>query len=65
VGPPDAERFSEKVGGFFGRWSIKVSAEYYEAKDKGEAAKGHTRAQARTNQPSAVGPERFREIDTR
>jgi hypothetical protein len=60
VDPPHAEKFSKKVGGFFERWSIKVSAEYYQAKDKGEVAKGHTRAQARTNQPSAVGPERFR-----
>jgi hypothetical protein len=65
VDPPDAERFSKKVGGFFGRWSIKVSAEYYEAKERGEATKGHTRAQARTDQPSAVGSEGFREIDKR
>lgn len=28
-----AERLSEKVSGFFGRWSIKFSAEYYEAKE--------------------------------
>lgn len=33
-----AERVSEKVSGFFERWSIKFSAEYYEAKEKGEAA---------------------------
>ncbi len=36
-----AERFSEKVGGFFERWSIKFSAEYYEAKEKDEAAGRH------------------------
>jgi hypothetical protein len=29
-----AEKFSEKVRGFFGRWSIKFSAEYYEAKEE-------------------------------
>jgi hypothetical protein len=33
-----AERVSEKVSGFFARWSIKFSAEYYEAREKGEAA---------------------------
>ncbi len=44
-----AERFSKKVSGFFARWSIKFSAEYYEAKEKDEAAKGHTRAQAGTD----------------
>jgi hypothetical protein len=35
------ERFSEKAGAFFGRWSIKFSAEYYEAKEREEAAKRH------------------------
>jgi hypothetical protein len=35
---PDAENFSEKARGFFERWSIKFSAEYYEARDKEEAA---------------------------
>jgi hypothetical protein len=33
------ERLSEKVRGVFARWSIKFSAEYYEAKEKAEAAK--------------------------
>jgi hypothetical protein len=33
------ERFSEKARGVFARWSIKFSAEYYEAKEKGEATK--------------------------
>ena len=28
------ERFSKKVSGFFGRWSIKFSADYYEARKK-------------------------------
>jgi hypothetical protein len=41
-----AERLSKKVSGFFGRWSIKFSAEYYEAKEKDGTAKAHTRAQA-------------------
>jgi hypothetical protein len=35
---PDAESFSEKARGFFERWSIKFSAEYYEARDKEETA---------------------------
>ena len=33
-----AERFSEQASGLFERWSIKFSAEYYEAKEKTEAA---------------------------
>jgi hypothetical protein len=45
-----AERFSKKVSGLFGRWSIKFSAEYYEAKEKDQAAKGRARAQAGTDQ---------------
>jgi hypothetical protein len=40
------ERFSEKLRGFFARWSIKFSAEYYEAKEQEEAAERHVRAQA-------------------
>jgi hypothetical protein len=54
----NAERLSEKVSGFFGRWSIKFSAEYYEAKDKSEAAKGDTRARDGAAPPSAVGRPR-------
>jgi hypothetical protein len=54
----DAEKLSKKVSGFFGRWSIKFLAEYYEAKEKDEAAKAHTRAQAGAVPPSAVGPPR-------
>jgi hypothetical protein len=53
AGPPHAERFSERVRGFFGRWSIKVSADYYEAKEKAEAARARTGAQAETH-PSSV-----------
>jgi hypothetical protein len=34
----DAQSFSEKARGFFERWSIKFSAEYYEARDKEETA---------------------------
>jgi hypothetical protein len=34
-----AEKLSKKIRGFFDRWSIKFSAEYYEAK---EASKGKT-----------------------
>jgi hypothetical protein len=34
-----AERLSEKVSNFFGRWSEKFTAEYYEAKEREEAAK--------------------------
>jgi hypothetical protein len=33
------EKFSEKVRGFFGRWSIKFSAEYYETKERDKAKK--------------------------
>jgi hypothetical protein len=41
-----SERFSDRVRGFFARWSIKFSAEYYEAKEREEAAARHMRAQA-------------------
>ena len=40
--PQNAEKVSRRVSGFFGRWSIKFSAEYYEAKDRGEAAQDNT-----------------------
>ncbi len=36
---PHPEKFSQAVRDFFARWSINFSAEYYEAKDRGEAAK--------------------------
>ena len=37
VEEPHAEAFSKKMSGFFARWSIKFSAQYYEARrqDKG------------------------------
>ena len=35
----NSEKLSEKLGGFFERWSIKFSAEYYEAKEREKAAK--------------------------
>lgn len=40
VGQQPTERVSQRVSGFFQRWSIKFSAEYYEAKERGEAP-GH------------------------
>ena len=33
------EPLSDKVGDFFARWSVKFTAEYYEAKEKAQAAK--------------------------
>lgn len=33
-------KFSERVRGFYDRWSVKFTAEYYEAKERQEAAKG-------------------------
>jgi len=36
VGTAPAEKFSKQAGGFFARWSIKFSADYYEAKDREE-----------------------------
>ena len=38
VDQPHVEKASERVSGFFGRWSIKFSAEYYEAKERNAAA---------------------------
>ncbi len=35
----DVENISERMRGFFERWSIKFSAEYYEAKEREKAAK--------------------------
>jgi hypothetical protein len=37
-GAPE-QKLSEKVGNFYERWSIKFTAEYYEAKEREEAAK--------------------------
>ena len=33
-------KFSEKTRGFFQRWSVKFTAEYYDAKERQDAAKG-------------------------
>jgi hypothetical protein len=49
---PHAERASERVRGFFARWSIKFTAEYYEAKEKAAAALGHSGDSA----PNSSGP---------
>ena len=35
----NSEKLSEKISGFFERWSIKFSAEYYEAKEREKAAR--------------------------
>jgi hypothetical protein len=35
-----AEKFSERVRGFFERWSVKFTAEYYEAKEQRDPASG-------------------------
>ena len=43
VGRKPEKKFSERVGSFFGRWSIKFSAEYYEARESDEVARRHTR----------------------
>jgi hypothetical protein len=51
AGERQPEKLSEKVGGFFARWSIHFSAEYYEAKEREEAAK---RPPAATQQVSAT-----------
>jgi hypothetical protein len=45
------EKFSERVRGFFERWSIKFSAEYYEAKEREQAAQRQILTQAEINQP--------------
>ena len=39
AGQRPAELFSDRVSGLFSRWSIKFSAEYYEAKEREEAGK--------------------------
>jgi hypothetical protein len=39
VSEKEPTKLSEKVRGFYGRWSIKFTAEYYEAKEREEAAK--------------------------
>ncbi len=39
-----ALKFSDRVRGFFGRWSVKFTAEYYDGKERQDAAKGHAGA---------------------
>jgi len=39
-----APKFSDRVRGFFERWSVKFTAEYYDAKERQDAAKGHAGA---------------------
>ena len=39
-----AELFSNRVSGLFSRWSVKFSAEYYEAKEREEAGKSSAKA---------------------
>jgi hypothetical protein len=39
-----AVKFSEKTRGFFQRWSVKFTAEYYDAKEREDAAKGAAKA---------------------
>src|SRR5262249_31921540 len=36
--------FSERVSDFYGRWSVKFTAKYYEAREREEAVKGHAGA---------------------
>ena len=49
VSEQQPEKLSEKVSGFFARWSIHFSAEYYEAKEREEAAKRHAAATQQVN----------------
>jgi hypothetical protein len=49
-----AERLSDRVSGFFSRWSIKFSAEYYEAKEREEAG-SPARAGVRSTVPHLNG----------
>jgi hypothetical protein len=35
-----AQKFSERTRGFFQRWSVKFTAEYYKDKERQDAAKG-------------------------
>jgi hypothetical protein len=49
------QKLSEKVKGFFGRWSIKLSVEYYEAKDTSQPTQSHA-AQSHAVQSPAAAP---------
>jgi hypothetical protein len=44
VSEKEPQKLSEKVRGFYDRWSTKFTVEYYEAKEREEAAKGGARA---------------------
>ena len=37
--PPQREKASERLSGFYERWSVKFTAQYYEAKAREKAAK--------------------------
>jgi hypothetical protein len=50
------EPFSKRVSGFFGRWSIKFSAEYYEAKERDEDVKEPFLRTGRDDQPLKQPP---------
>ena len=39
-----SEPLSERTRDFFARWSVKFTAQYYEAKEREDAAKGHASA---------------------
>lgn len=39
-----ADKFSHRTRSFFERWSVKFTAEYYETKERQDAAKGHAGA---------------------
>jgi hypothetical protein len=39
-----ASKFSERVRDFYARWSVKFTAEYYDAKERPNAAKGEASA---------------------
>jgi len=62
AGQESPQKLSEKVKGFFERWSVKVSAEYYQAKDATtiQAAQSHATqsqvAQSQVAQSNAAAP---------
>ena len=49
---PRPDKASEQINRFFTRWSIKFTADYYEEKEKAEAALGHSG----DNAPNSSGP---------
>jgi hypothetical protein len=46
------EKLSQRVSGFFARWSVKFTAEYYEAKERGDAGAGNTPSPAVERRPT-------------